>query len=317
MERPWLKNAPNLLIVNAIFAALAGLALGLVFQDADLRGGGRWIWPVVFFGFSFMMFAWTAERITDAIDEGNAKKHIAHMVPYNLGVISLIAGVLAFVRIRYAVSLWYALIIPGLSIPWLSDLWWLLTAPPADFDRYRAGLSGERQPEVYPTWWNSLFYKIRALADRLRCSPEHGSGGFPHDGVYTRLGVSRIHGVGVFAIKDIPTGTRMFEGDDANIVWVTKEDIGQVEGPVKQLYDDFCIIKGSRYGCPTNFNKLTISWYLNESKAPNVKCDADYEFYAARDITGGEELTVDYATFSEYPEGAQMASSKTTVSSLT
>ena len=49
---------------------------------------------------------------------------------------------------------------------------------------------------------------------------------------------------------------------------------------------------------------MTISWYLNEplpKQKPNVGCRSDYTFYALRDIAVGEELTVDYNTFSERP----------------
>ena len=62
------------------------------------------------------------------------------------------------------------------------------------------------------------------------------------------------------------------------------------------------MIEGNKYYCPDNFNNLNVGWYLNESKEnPNVRCDDNYDFYALRDIKKDEELTVDYATFSEYP----------------
>ena len=41
---------------------------------------------------------------------------------------------------------------------------------------------------------------------------------------------------------------------------------------------------------------------MNESKTPNTRCDENYDFYAKRPISIGEELTVDYETFSDYPE---------------
>jgi hypothetical protein len=55
------------------------------------------------------------------------------------------------------------------------------------------------------------------------------------------------------------------------------------------------------FGCPTNFNRLTISWYLNKPKRggkPNVYCK-NYDFYASRKIKAGEELTVDYSKYSD------------------
>ena len=73
------------------------------------------------------------------------------------------------------------------------------------------------------------------------------------------------------------------------------------KGPLRRLYDDFSIIKKGHYGCPTSFNRLTPAWFMNESKKPNTRCDENYDFYTLRDISPGEELTVDYKTFSDYP----------------
>lgn len=124
----------------------------------------------------------------------------------------------------------------------------------------------------------------------------------PHDGVFTRLRPSKIHGIGVFAIRDIPKDTYIFTGDNSKIVWVNKIEVDGQEPAIQELYNDFCIIQGSKYYCPDNFNNLNVGWYLNESKEnPNVRCDDNYDFYALRDIEKDEELTVNYSTFSEYP----------------
>jgi hypothetical protein len=128
----------------------------------------------------------------------------------------------------------------------------------------------------------------------------------PSDGVFTRIKPSKIHGVGVFAIRAIPKGASIFPEDDAPIVWIKKSRIKGLRSEIRRLYDDFCIIKdnGETYGCPTNFSLMTTAWFLNEPKPgrePNVGCRKDYTFYALRDIAAGEELTVIYATFSERP----------------
>ncbi len=65
------------------------------------------------------------------------------------------------------------------------------------------------------------------------------------------------------------------------------------------MYEDLAVQKDNWLGCPTNFNRLTMSWYLNESKRPNVRCDSNYDFFALRAIRPGEELTVDYSTYSD------------------
>jgi SET domain-containing protein len=124
----------------------------------------------------------------------------------------------------------------------------------------------------------------------------------PHYRVYTRLGPSRIHGVGVFAIGKIKKGTLIFYGDDGEIVWVRKTRLRGLPKEIRRLYEDFCIVaeKGRVYGCPRNFNSLTVAWFLNSSPCPNVRCDRNYRFFALRDIKQGAELTVDYATYNQF-----------------
>ena len=125
----------------------------------------------------------------------------------------------------------------------------------------------------------------------------------PHKGVYTRLGRSAIHGIGVIAIRDIPKGTNVFEGDNSKIVWINKSEFLNIEPEIRKLYDDFCVIKSDKYGCPENFNSLTVGWYLNESKDnPNVCCTENYEFITTRDIKKGEELLANYSEYSDDPD---------------
>jgi SET domain-containing protein len=123
----------------------------------------------------------------------------------------------------------------------------------------------------------------------------------PHEGVYTRLKPSKIHGVGVFAIRDIPKGRYVFTDDDEPIVWIEKQSIESLPEELKQFYKDFAIIKGGKYGCPKSFDALTTAWYLNHSDIPNVAVDKEYRFYALRDIKAGEELTTNYHTYSDEP----------------
>ncbi len=123
---------------------------------------------------------------------------------------------------------------------------------------------------------------------------------FPHSNVYTRLRPSKIHGVGVFAIRPIPKGTLLFSSDE-EICWIEGKEIAKLPKTLRELYEDFCIIKDGRYGCPRNFNDLTMGWYLNDSTTPNIVVDEDYNLWAVRDIAEGEELTIDSSRFSEQP----------------
>jgi SET domain-containing protein len=124
----------------------------------------------------------------------------------------------------------------------------------------------------------------------------------PHDGVYTRIQASKIHGVGVFAIRNIKKGAYVFPGDDDELVWIKKNTLKNVAKRIKRLYEDFCVIKekGKIYGCPKNFNQMTIAWYLNHSKKPNVGCDRNYNFFTLKNVKAGEELTADYDTYNEF-----------------
>ncbi len=144
----------------------------------------------------------------------------------------------------------------------------------------------------------------RLMMNTRRCTPRDER--LPHEGVYTRLGRSKLHGVGVFAIRRIPKGTNPFETDDSKSMWVKQDRIQNLPPQVRELYGDFGVLRDGRWCVPTNFNKLTPGWYLNCSKDnPNMACDDALEFYALRDIEEGEELTVDYGTFSEYTKGCE------------
>ena len=121
----------------------------------------------------------------------------------------------------------------------------------------------------------------------------------PHEGVFTRLMPSPIHGVGVFAILPIRKGTNVFAHDNSKIVWVEERGLERLSKAARKLYEDFGAFKDGQYECPPSFNQLTPAWYVNSSSNPNLYCDENYDFIAARDIKAGEELTIDYSTYSE------------------
>ena len=121
----------------------------------------------------------------------------------------------------------------------------------------------------------------------------------PHNQVYARISRSKINGVGVKAIRPIKKGKYIFQGDNDDLIWVSRNKISKLPSEIKKLNIDFAIFKDGQFGCPVSFNLLTPAWYLNHSKRPNVGCDSKYNFFALRNIKKGEELTVDYDTYSE------------------
>jgi hypothetical protein len=93
-----------------------------------------------------------------------------------------------------------------------------------------------------------------------------------HDGLYTRLMPSSIEGVGVFAIRDIKKDTLLFSGDSDEMRWVRADELPK-ESALREFYKRFAVVKNGKngrpkwYGCPRNFHRLTMSWYINDPKA--------------------------------------------------
>ena len=125
------------------------------------------------------------------------------------------------------------------------------------------------------------------------------------DRVYCRLAPSKIHGVGVFAIRDIPKGTNPFtDSPSIAFVKVKPTELSRQQAVIRKLIEDFCPLQKGRFYLPAKgMGAIDVSYYLNTSKTPNMLEQGEGEdFIAARDIKAGEELTVDYDTYSENPD---------------
>jgi hypothetical protein len=119
----------------------------------------------------------------------------------------------------------------------------------------------------------------------------------PHADAFTRLRASALHGVGVFAIRDIPENFPLFQGDDLPLCRVPEAEVAQIpDAAIRQLYADFCPLIDGNYIAPRNFNSLTQAWYVNHSESPNIAMNSSLEFSTVRAIQHGEELTFDYRT---------------------
>ncbi len=118
---------------------------------------------------------------------------------------------------------------------------------------------------------------------------------------YCRLKPSRIEGVGVFAIRDIPQNINPFM-DEEKPSWIKlrEEELKQLPGEVLEMIDSFFVIERSKeVEIPQNgLNGMDISFFLNHSRNPNMKTgDSGYNFITLRKIKKGEELTVNYGTY--------------------
>jgi len=109
--------------------------------------------------------------------------------------------------------------------------------------------------------------------------------------VYCKLGVSKIHGVGVFALRDIPKGTLpLLSMASRKEKKFSRAELKELPSSVRKHLADFCLIEGGRVFVPEiGMNAVNISVYLNHL------FDNDKGVLEALvDIPKGEELTIDY-----------------------
>lgn len=122
---------------------------------------------------------------------------------------------------------------------------------------------------------------------------------------YVMIKPSPLHGIGVFAIRDIPKGTKnIFSKGVGDWIKVSKEEVDALPQHSKDLIENHCLFDEDHYFIPDyGFKLVDLVIYLNHSETPNViSLNEGEEFEAIRDIANGEELLVDYGTIVESEE---------------
>ena len=123
--------------------------------------------------------------------------------------------------------------------------------------------------------------------------------------IYVMIKPSPLHGIGVFAIRDIPKGTKnIFSKGVGDWIKVSKEEVDALPQHSKDLIENHCLFDEDFYFIPDyGFKLVDLVIYLNHSETPNViSLNEGEEFEAIRDIVSGEELLVDYGTIVECDE---------------
>jgi SET domain-containing protein len=126
--------------------------------------------------------------------------------------------------------------------------------------------------------------------------------------IYCRLGISKIAGIGVFAIKTIPKGVNPFKilaKDNDKIIELNYDDVKDLDKNVKKIINDFFGQGGKlkKYDVlASGPNNMNISYYLNHSDKPNLDIveieGSDYlGFITNQIIKEGDELTIDYSKY--------------------
>ena len=127
--------------------------------------------------------------------------------------------------------------------------------------------------------------------------------------VYCRIQSSKTHGVGVFAIRDIPKGINPFKTtfgkcSSYKSVTIDQKELKNVpEATIKILDDFFGIDEDNKYRVPIKgLNSLDITVYMNHRKNNNIDIIEDKNcnftiFITNKLIKKGNELFINYDKF--------------------
>lgn len=119
--------------------------------------------------------------------------------------------------------------------------------------------------------------------------------------MYARPGVSKIKGIGMIAIRDIPKSTvlgksRRINGNWKSLEWayfhnIDKNVIEMMQDYVCSKYYD---IENNVFVPDKPLTEFHMQMLMNHSMNPNIKLTDDDYMVAIKDIKEGEELTEDY-----------------------
>ena len=120
---------------------------------------------------------------------------------------------------------------------------------------------------------------------------------------YCRLKPSKIEGVGVFAIRDIPKNMNPFLGVK-NQRWhkFKLSELKSLDKEILKMIDNFFVIEKDKtvYIPRLGLNTMDMSFYVNNSKNPNIKTiDGGLTFITLKKIKKGEEIVISYAEYDD------------------
>ena len=125
------------------------------------------------------------------------------------------------------------------------------------------------------------------------------------DKVYCRLAPSQIHGVGIFAIRTIPSGINPFSGSFmAQGAIMIKKEVVKDSAILKLLHDYHPTAEESKQIVSDFPNQLIWTNYINYSDTPNIELMENGEWLTLREIQIGEELLEDPSRLHN-PDGTQ------------
>lgn len=114
---------------------------------------------------------------------------------------------------------------------------------------------------------------------------------------YATLKPSAVHGIGVFAIRDIPKGcTSIFSRNHGKWIQIPIEEVEMLPAHSRNLVETYCVYDDKNYYVPDyGFKVVDMVNYLNHSSTPNIISKNDGEvFEAMENIPAGAELLINY-----------------------
>ena len=115
--------------------------------------------------------------------------------------------------------------------------------------------------------------------------------------IFAMLKPSPVHGIGVFAVRDIPKGCRkIFSQNAGEWIKLPISDVDSLPDHSRNLVETYCLYDEENYFVPDyGFKIMDIVNYLNHSATPNIRSVNHGEYFEALDdIPAGSELLVNY-----------------------
>jgi uncharacterized protein len=112
--------------------------------------------------------------------------------------------------------------------------------------------------------------------------------------IETKLGMSDIHGIGLFCVAPIPKDTKVWEFNPLLDVTFDEDAIAALPPAVHtfmQMYS-YRSVETKQF-----IVNIDLARHMNHSDTPSLNSDAQSNYFAAYDLPAGAELTCDYREF--------------------
>ena len=119
---------------------------------------------------------------------------------------------------------------------------------------------------------------------------------------FAALKSSPIHGIGVFAVCDIPKECKtVFSKDTGRWIKLSMAEVEQLPAHAKEFIETYYLYDETNYFIPDHGCKvMDMANYLNHSNTPNIISVLDGEYFeTTREIATGEELLIDYGKIAD------------------